>query len=437
MSPISESTCATCAPAPTKRISRRAVLKGAGAVTTVAVAVPGWGGLAFASNNANRVGDIVVNIFLRGGMDGLSVVVPRHDGAGANLLLAARPTIAIDPATLLPLNTDFGLHPVMAPLMGLWNAQRLALIPAAGFPNGDRSHFAVQRKMDEGLDNGAVGSGWLARHLNTTVSPPPVGLRAASMGSGQRSMSGSSVAVTMSNLDSFRVNGFRGNGGAIRAALQDLHVVDDTKTVNARAREALTALDIVNTAPRTPAQNGAVYPTGGRGRGLGRVLSEVAQLIRADVGLEAVAAEASFNWDLHEGFGNQTTGSQAVSLQALSEVLATFAQDLGPNMDRVTVVLMTEFGRTFRENGGAGVDHGRASTMMVMGGGIRGGLYGNWPGLAPAAIDGNALRVTVDYRSVLADILQYRMATTNMAAVLPGYVDTPEKRLGFALPLTA
>ena len=106
------------------------------------------------------------------------------------------------------------------------NPQRLALIPAAGFPNGDRSHFAVQRKMDEGLDNGAVGSGWLARHLNTTVSPPPVGLRAASMGSGQRSMSGSSVAVTMSNLDSFRVNGFRGNGGAIRAALQDLHVVD-------------------------------------------------------------------------------------------------------------------------------------------------------------------------------------------------------------------
>jgi uncharacterized protein (DUF1501 family) len=98
---------------------------------------------------------------------------------------------------------------------------------------------------------------------------------------------------------------------------------------------------------------------------------------------------------------------------------------------------MTEFGRTFRENGGAGVDHGRASTMMVMGGGIRGGLYGNWPGLAPAAIDGNALRVTVDYRSVLADILQYRMATTNMAAVLPGYVDTPEKRLGFALPLPA
>jgi uncharacterized protein (DUF1501 family) len=437
MSPISESTCATCAPVPTKRISRRAVLKGAGAVTTVAVAVPGWGGLAFASNNANRVGDVVVNIFLRGGMDGLSVVAPLHEGAGANFLQAARPTININPATLLPLSTDFGLNPVMAALMPLWGSNRLALIPAAGFPNGDRSHFAVQRKMDEGLDNGAVGSGWLARHLNTTVSPPPVGLRAASLGSGQRSMVGSSVAVTMSNIDSFRVNGFRGPGGAIRSALQDLHVIDDTKTVNARAREALTALDVVdNVQPAAPA-NGAVYPPAGRGRGLGRVLAEVALLIRANVGLEAVAAEASFGWDLHEGFGNPDTGNQAVSLRALADVLAAFAQDLGPDMARVTVVLMTEFGRTFRENGGAGVDHGRASTMMVMGGGIRGGLYGNWPGLAAPNIDGNALRVTVDYRSVLADILQYRMATTNMAAVLPGYVDTPEKRLGFALPLTA
>ena len=166
--------------------------------------------------------------------------------------------------------------------------------------------------------------------------------------------------------------------------------------------------------------NGAVYPTSGRGRNVGRVLSEVAELIRADVGLEAVATEANFGWDLHDDFGNQVEGRQAQNLAALAEVLAVFAQDLGSDMDRVTVVVMTEFGRTFRENGGLGVDHGRASTMFVMGGGIRGGVYGDWPGLAPANIDGNALRVTVDYRSVLADILQHRLATGNMAAGLPG-----------------
>jgi uncharacterized protein (DUF1501 family) len=399
--------------------------------------MPGFGSVAFASNNANRVGDVIVNVFLRGGMDGLSVVVPRTQGAGTDFLAAARPTINVDPATVLPLNDDFGLHPQMAALMGVWSAGKLALIPAAGFPNNDRSHFAVQRKMDEGLDNGVVGSGWLARHLDNTATALPVGLRAATIPFGQRSMAGSTVSVTMGSVASFRVNGFRGEGGAIRAALHDLHAVDDTKVVNQRAHEALTALDIVNSAPVTPPANGAVYPTSGRGRGFGDVLRQVAQLIRADVGIEAVATEASFGWDLHDNFGPGGNGRQGENLRALADVLSIFAQDLGPTMDRVTVVLMTEFGRTFRENGGLGVDHGRASTMMVMGGGIRGGLYGNWPGLDPAGeIDGNGLRVTVDYRSVLADILQYRLATGNMAAVLPGYVDTPDKRLGFALPLT-
>lgn len=427
-------------PVESRRISRRTVLKGAGAVGTVAVTMPGWGGVAFASNEASRVGDIVINIFLRGGMDGLSVIAPLDEDGGASRLAEARPTLNIDPATLIPVNVDFGLNPVMASLMTVYNEGKLALLPTSGFPNNDRSHFAVQRKMDEGIDNGAFGSGWLARHLNATVSPPPTGLRGLSLPNAQESMSGSSVTVTMNNIDNFRVNGFRGNGGAIRAALQDLHAVSSTRIVNQRASEALTALDIVNNAPRTPAENGAVYPTAGRGRGFGMVLSQIAQLIRADAGLEAVATEANFGWDLHEGFGNPVDGRQAQNLRALADVLAIFAQDLGPRMDRVTVVVMTEFGRTFRQNGGGdagdpGVDHGRASTMFVMGGGIIGGLYGTWPGLEPANIDGNALRVTVDYRTVLADILQHRLRTANMATVLPGYVDDPARRMNLARPL--
>ncbi|TFH13231.1 MAG: DUF1501 domain-containing protein [Acidimicrobiales bacterium] len=438
MSSVAAQSCAVCAPVGSKRISRRAVLKGAGAVGAITVAMPGWGGVAFASNEANRIGDIIVNIFLRGGMDGLSVVAPLHAGAGADLLAIARPTLNIDPSRLIPLNADCGLHPMMAALMPIWGAGTLALIPAAGFPNGDRSHFAVQRKMDEGLDNGAVGSGWLARHLDNTFSAGPTGLRAASMPNGQRSMSGSSVAVTMNSTDTFRVDGFRNNansGAAVRAALRELNGVSGGNLVNQRAQEALVALDVVSSAPSSPPANGAVYPTTGSGRNVGRVLSEIAELIRADVGLEAVATEANFGWDLHDNFGDDTTGRQAQNLEALAGVLAAFAQDLGSNMDRVTVVLMTEFGRTFRENGGFGVDHGRASTMFVMGGGVRGGLYGDWPGLEAQNIDGNALRVTVDYRAVLADILEHRLATGNMAAALLGYVDTPEKRLNLAVPL--
>jgi uncharacterized protein (DUF1501 family) len=437
MSTIAHS-CGTCAPVEARRISRRAVLKGAGAVTTVAIATPGLGSMAFASNNLTRTGDIVVNIFLRGGMDGLSIVAPLPDSVDAPRLAAARPDLNVDPTTLLPLHDSFGLNPVMDALMPMWAANKLALIPTAGFPSGDRSHFAVQRKMDEGLASGAVGSGWLARHLDNTLSAGPVGLRAASLPNGQRSLSGSSVAVTMNSTDSFRVDGFKNNGNSgamVRAALAELNTIAGGKLVNQRAQEALAAIDQVNSARATATRNSALYPQSGPGRYVGGLLAQVAQMIRADVGLEAVATEANFGWDLHDNFGIANSGSQARNLKALADVLAAFATDLGPDLDRVTVVVMTEFGRTFMQNGGLGVDHGRASTMFVMGGGIRGGLYGTWPGLDAAAIDGNALRVTVDYRSVLADILQYRLATGNMATVLPGYVDTPDKRLNLALPL--
>ena len=431
-----DGTCA-CHPVPARRISRRTVLKGAGALATVAVAAPGFGTAAFASDHSNRIGDIVVNIFLRGGMDGLSIVVPRNDGAGASLLAAARPTLAVDPASTFALNGDFGLHPAMAALMPVWEAGRLALIPAAGFTQGTRSHFKVQHLMDLGVDpDVVVGAGWLARHLEVTSSAPPAGLRAATVPRPQESLSGSSVAVSLQRTDNFRVQGFRGDGSAIQAAIADLNTLDGDSVVRQRANEALMALDVVNSAPITPPANGAVYP-GGRGRGVGRVLAQIAGLIRADVGLEAVATEANLGWDLHGTFGNFVDGRQAQNLNALAEVLGAFMTDLGSYGDRVTVVLMTEFGRTFRQNASGGVDHGRASTMFVIGGGIIGGIYGDWPGLDDASLDGNALRVTVDYRTVLADVLEHRLATGDLPAVLPGYVDTPEKRLNLARPLVA
>ncbi|HSL59416.1 MAG TPA: DUF1501 domain-containing protein [Acidimicrobiales bacterium] len=423
-------TATDCEPC---RISRRAALRGAGALATVAVAVPSLStGVAFASTNSTRVGDGVVTVFLRGGMDGLSVVVPRHEGAGAGHYVAARPSVAVDPAATLALTPDFGLHPSMAALVPLWQRGILAIVPAAGFPVENRSHFSVQRWMDLGLAGGGIGSGWLARHLDVTPTTEPVGLRAATLPFGQRSLSGSSVSVTMGSLESFRITGFTGAGGAVQAALHDMHGVAGDSVVTLRASEALAALDLVANAEVTPPANGAAYPVTGRGRTFGRTMAQIAQLIRADVGLEAAATEASLGWDLHQGLGAYTDGRMQENVQALAEVLAAFAVDLGPLIDRVTVVLMTEFGRTFRENGNAGLDHGRASTMMVFGGGIRGGLYGDWPGLAPADIDRNGLRVTTDYRYVLADVLEERLGTADLAAVLPGFVPDPALRLGLA-----
>lgn len=417
------------------RISRRALIKGAGAATTVAVAVPALGaGMAFASTNATRRGDVIVNVFLRGGMDGLSLVVPRHEGAGAGDYLAARPTIAVDPAAVLPLTPDFGLHPTMSALVPLWQAGRLALLPTAGFPLDDRSHFTVQRQMDYGAALGGGGTGWLARHLNAVPGTDPVGVRAANLPYGQRSMQGATVSVTMGSVESFRLNGFNGSGGMAQAALRALHE-GGTSIVDQRARQAIDALDLVAAAPIDPPANGAQYPATGRGRRFGESMRQIAQLIRADVGLEAAATESSLGWDYHSDFGPYTGGAMQGSLEALSQVLAAFATDLGPLMDKVTVVLMTEFGRTFRENGNAGLDHGRASTMMVIGGGVRGGLYGDWPGLAPADIDRNALRVTVDYRYVLADILEHRLHNPNLGGVLPGFVPDPALRLNLCDPL--
>ncbi|QGG94821.1 DUF1501 domain-containing protein [Actinomarinicola tropica] len=417
------------------RISRRALLKGAGAATTVAVAVPALGAsAAFASTNATRRGDVVVNVFLRGGMDGLSVVVPRHEGAGAGHYVAARPTIAVDPAAVLPLTADFGLHPAMSSLMPLWAAGRLALVPTAGFPLNDRSHFTVQRQMDHGMAERTAADGWLARYLNTTPGTDPIGVRAANLPYGQRSMHGSTVSVTMGSIDRFRINGFAGPGGMAQAALRALHE-GGSSLVDQRARQAIDALDLVAAAPIEPPANGAAYPTTGRGRRFGESMRQIAQLIRADVGLEAAATESSLGWDYHSGFGPYTDGAMQGSVEALAQVLAAFATDLGPLMDKVTVVLMTEFGRTFRENGNAGLDHGRASTMMVLGGGIRGGLYGDWPGLAPEDIDRNGLRVTADYRLVLADVLEHRLGVTDLAAILPGFTPDDAARLNLADPL--
>lgn len=416
-------------------ISRRTVIKGAGAATTVAIALPAMGtGIAFATDGNGRRGDVVVNVFLRGGMDGLSMVVPRHEGAGAGHYLAARPTLAVDPAAVIPLNDDFGLHPTMAALMPLWTDRNLALLPTAGFPVDNRSHFTVQRQMDYGVSREPVSSGWLARHLDSVPTPATAGLRAADMPRGQRSMQGSNVSITMGSVESFRIAGFAGPGGAAQAALRELHSGGGS-IVTDRARQALDALDVVAAAPISPPANGAMYPRTGPGRRFGEHMREIAQLIRADVGIEAAATQANLNWDLHANQGRWDDGTMQRSLHALADVLGAFATDLGPLIDRVTVVLMTEFGRTFFENGNGGTDHGRASTTIVMGGGIRGGLYGDWPGLAAGDVDRNGLRVTVDYRYVLADILEHRLDNPALGQVLPGFVPDEAQRLNLADPL--
>ncbi len=428
---MTQNDCEPC------RISRRAVLKGAGAVTTVAIALPTIGtGVAFASTNATRHGDVVVNVFMRGGMDGQSAVVPISDRVGVTHLMDARPTIRTEPSATIPLTADFGLHPAMGALMPMWNAGDLAILPTAGFPLDNRSHFTSQRQIDFGAGHlRAMSTGWLARYLDQLAATDPVGIRAASMPTGEQSLFGSDVSITMGSIARFSIPGFSNAPAAIEDTLRNLHSTGDN-IVTARAVQAIEALELVRSAEVTPPANGAEYPTSGRGRGFGEQMRQIAQLIRADVGIEAATTRASLGWDTHGNQGNYLSGANRDQNEALADVLGAFYQDLGPLKDRVTVVLMTEFGRTFRENGNAGTDHGRASNMYVFGGGIRGGVYdGDWPGMAPEDRDRNALRVTTDYRYVLADILEHRAGMTDLSSILPGFVIDEYKRLNLADPV--
>lgn len=428
---MTQSDCEPC------RISRRAVLKGAGAVTTVAVALPSIGtSVAFASTNATRHGDVIVNVFMRGGMDGQSAVVPISDRVGFTHLMDARPTIRTEPSATIPLTADFGLHPAMAALMPMWNAGDLAIIPTAGFPLDNRSHFTSQRQIDFGSGSlVSMSRGWLARYLDRLAATDPVGIRAASMPTGEQSLFGSDVSITMGSIARFSIPGFSNAPVAIEDTLRNLHSLGDD-IVTSRARQAIEALEVVRSAEVTPPANGAQYPTAGRGRGFGEQMRQIAQLIRADVGIEAATTRAGLGWDTHGNQGNHLAGANRDQNEALADVLAAFYQDLGPLKDRVTVVLMTEFGRTFAENGNGGTDHGRASNMYVIGGGIRGGVYDrDWPGLAPSDRERNAVRVTTDYRYVLADILEHRAGMTDLGYILPGLVIDESRRLNLADPV--
>lgn len=365
-------------------------------------------------------GDVVVSVFLRGGADGLSLVVPFGDPDYARL----RPGIAVAPpgrsAGALDLNGYFGLHPAMAALYGgLWTNGRLAVVHAVGLPDAEsdtRSHFEAQAYWERASANLLVRDGWLARQLGAEGASSVVagvGLRSSL----PAALRGSGTAVAVRSIDGFRLDGFdRGEVAAVGAELGRMYQ-GVPGPLGLAARSALSATELIAAAggDRFGVQNGAVYPASG----LGRDLRSVAQLIRAGIGVRAACVDTG-GWDMHEDMGTAANGQMASRAKDLADALAAFAADLGPALAEVTVLTMSEFGRTVRQNGSGGTDHGRGSALFVMGGSIRGGIYGRWPGLAPQDEDRD-LEVTTDMRTVLAEVLQRRLDSPAVGAVLPGF----------------
>jgi len=396
--------------------SRRIFLKSSALAIFGIGAIPGWLSRSVYAGDVygKRRKKILVAIFQRGAVDGLNMVVP----FGEPRYYQLRPSIAIPKpdgtsASAVDLDGFFGLHPSLASLKPMFDARRLAIVDAVGSPDPTRSHFDAQDYMESGTPGlKATSDGWMNRALLKApgaVSP----LRAVSLGSGlSRTLRGGNDAIALNNLNDFQVRDQK--SAATFESMYD-HSLDTV--LHGTGRETFSAVKIMQSIQKqsyTPA-NGAKYP-GGK---FGQNLQQIARLIKADVGIEVAFAEVG-GWDTHVNEARQLDNN----LLDFGQSLAALYQDLGDRMEDVTVVTMSEFGRTVRENGDRGTDHGHANVMFVMGGDVQGGkIYGDWPGLADDSqlYEGRDLNLTTDFRDVLGELVAKHMGNPNLNAVFPGY----------------
>ncbi len=375
------------------------------AMFSVGVA-PGWLERAAAAE-ASQGKKVLVAIFLRGAADGLNLVAPYGDRGYA----AARQNLALAREKCLDLDGFFGLHLNLKALHEMFAEKKLAIVHAAGSPDHTRSHFDAQNYMESGTPGlKSTRDGWLNRALSVDQKASP--LRAVSMGPAlARSLRGPAPAVALNSVRDFAVKDEL--AGAEYMARYEASLDADLK---ATGKDTFAAIRLLESLRKTAYQseNGAVYP---RGK-LGASLRQIAQMIKSEVGLQVAFADMG-GWDTHVNQAN-LLGNLA---RELGEALGAFYQDMGARMDGVTVVTMSEFGRTVRENGTRGTDHGHANAMFAFGGGVRGGrVYGQWPGLEREQLyEGRDLRVTTDFREVLGAAVRAHSTETELARVFPGY----------------
>ena len=397
--------------------TRRVFLKNSALAMFGVGAIPAWLSRSVYAGDAadRRRKKILVAIFQRGAVDGLNVVVP----FGEPRYYELRPSIAIAKPdgtahSAVDLDGFFGLHPSLAALKPMFDARQLAIVDAVGSPDTTRSHFDAQDYMESGTPGlKATADGWLNRAL-----PKPAGaaspVRAVGLGSTlPRALRGRNDAIAVSSLNDFQIRDPR--SAATFESMYD-HSLD--AVMHGTGKETFSAVKIMQSIQKqtyAPA-NGAKYP-GGR---FGQSMQQIARLIKAEVGLEVAFADIG-GWDTHVN----EAGPLANNLSDFGQSLAAFYQDLGDRMEDVAVVTMSEFGRTARENGDRGTDHGHANVMFVMGGGVRGGrVYGDWPGLADEQLyEGRDLNLTTDFRDVLGELVAKHLGNRNLKAVFPGYGD--------------
>ena len=393
-------------------ITRRYFLKSGSVAFATFAATPSFlMRTALAQTDAGHGTDrpILVAIFQRGAVDGISMVVPFGDKHYS----IARPQIAIpDPARTeeraIDLDGFFGLHPSLDSLKPIYDAGHLAVVHAVGSPDSTRSHFDAQDYMESGSPgNKSVSDGWLNRYLQATPSTASAPFRAVALSAAlPRTLAGSAPTVAMQRAADF---GLRAGQATpeIEAMFADMY--KDTFA-------AVKQLRSVNPQQYTPAA-GVQYPNSA----FGQALLQIAQLVKSKIGMQVAFADIG-GWDTHANQG-AARGQLANRLKEFGDGIASFYRDLGDGMRNIVIVTMTEFGRAIHQNGSGGTDHGHASSLFVVGGPVKGGkVYGQWPGLAPEQLhEGRDLALTTDFRAVFSEILTAHMGAGDIRKIFPGF----------------
>jgi len=415
-------------------ITRRVFMKGGAMAIVGTAAVPSF--LTRAAWGAETLGGRkkLVVLFQRGAADGLNIVVPHGESAYYSM----RPSIAIPrpsngQLSAIDLDGFFGLHPSLTAFKPLWDQRHLAIVHAAGSPDTTRSHFDAQDYMESGTP-GFKGTedGWLNRAVaslkeqNTKESP----FRAISLGPTlPRILLGREPAVAINNINEFGVGGRNPNIQPLANTFEAMYDQSVDAALHGTGTETFDAVKMLKTADPsryTPAP-GANYPRGH----FGDSLRQLAQLLKADLGVQVAFADIG-GWDHHVNEGN-TQGQLANLLRDFSQSIAAFWTDLGNMADDTVLVSMSEFGRTARENGNRGTDHGHANVMFVLGGPVKGGrVYGRWPGLGPEQLyEGRDLALTTDFRQVLGEAVYRHIGNRDLQKVFPTFENGPQRFLNF------
>jgi uncharacterized protein (DUF1501 family) len=411
-------------------ITRRGFMKGGALALVGTSAIPSFltRSVMAEMTTAGLNGKKLVVLFQRGAADGLNIVVPYKE----KNYYSMRPSIAIQEKDVLDLDGFFGLHPAMAAFKPLYDQGHLAIIQAAGSPDTTRSHFDAQDYMESGTPGvKATTDGWLNRALQAELlSGRPSAFRAVVLGTQvPRTLQGKVPAVALNNLADFSVGGKGPQTSPISNAFQAMYDESSDAVLHGTGRETFEAVKMLKSADpaRYQPAAGVVYPN----TSFGNSLKQVAQLMKANLGVEAAFSDIG-GWDTHQNQGS-VNGQLANRLKEFSDTISAFWKDMGSEAENVMLVTMSEFGRTARQNGTGGTDHGHANVMFVLGGRVKGGkMYGSWPGLGDGQLnEGRDLKVTTDFRRVLGEATSRSLGSKHLELVFPGAQVNPSTFLNF------